>query len=93
MLKAVDYALASTPDSNLEKLHKPSENEKDEPFTESVDGLEVTTGNTVYSSFVWIKKKSTLKLNERHINLFLFLLSSENLLSILLKHSFWGKKT
>ena len=52
MLKAVDYALASTPDSNLEKLHKPSENEKDEPFTESVDGLEVTIGNIVYSSFV-----------------------------------------
>ena len=30
---AVDYALASTPDSDLEELNKPSENKKDEPFT------------------------------------------------------------
>ena len=27
LLKAVDYALASTPDSDLEELDKPSENE------------------------------------------------------------------
>ena len=58
MLKAVGYALASTPDSDLEKLHKPSENEKDEPFTESVDAVEVTIRKIVHSSFVWIKKKT-----------------------------------
>ena len=52
MLKAVGYALASTPDSDLEKLHKPSENEKDEPFTESVDAVEVTIRKIVHSSFV-----------------------------------------
>ena len=50
LLRAVDYVLASTPDSYLEELGKPSENEKDEPFTEAVDqhnALEVTIGNIV----------------------------------------------
>ena len=50
LLSVVDYALASTPDSDLEELEKPSENEKDKPFTEAVDQhdvLEVTIGNIV----------------------------------------------
>ena len=50
MPRAVDYALASTPDSDWGELDKPSENEKDEPFTEAVDQhdtLEVTIGNIV----------------------------------------------
>ena len=40
--------LALTPDSDLEELDKPSENKKDEPFTEAInqhDALEVTIGN------------------------------------------------
>ena len=48
LLRAVDYVLASFPDSDLEEIDKPSENEKDEPFTEAVDqydAFEVTIGN------------------------------------------------
>ena len=50
MLRSVDYALASIPDSDLEVLDKPSENKKDELFTEAVDEddtSEVTIGNVV----------------------------------------------
>ena len=46
LLRAVDYAKASTPD--LEELDEPSENEKDESFTGAVDqhdALEVSIGN------------------------------------------------
>ena len=49
--RAVDYALASNPDSDLNKLNKPNENEKDEPFTEAVvqhDALQITIGNILY---------------------------------------------
>ena len=45
MLRTVDYALASTPDSGLEELDKQSKNGKEEPFMEAVDqhdALEVT---------------------------------------------------
>ena len=59
MLRAVDYALASTPDSDSEELDKPSDNEKDEPFTEAVDQhdiLEVTTGNIVVVLYELRKK-------------------------------------
>ena len=48
LLRAVDYVLASFPDSDLEEIDKPSQNEKDEPFTEAVDqydAFEVTIGN------------------------------------------------
>ena len=60
LLRAVDYALALTPDSDLEKLYKPRENKKDEPFTEAVDrydALEVTIGNTVVVLYEVSKKK------------------------------------
>ena len=59
MLRAVDYALASTPDSDLEELDKPSENKKDEAFTEAFeqyDALEVTIGN-ILVVFYELKKK------------------------------------
>ena len=65
LLRAVHYVLASFPDSDLEEIDKPSENEKDEPFTEAVDqydAFEVTIGNKYWSnycsSFVPIKKKT-----------------------------------
>ena len=60
LLKAVNYVLASTPDSDLEELDKPSENEKDEPFTEAVDqhdALEVTIGNIVVVLYKLRKKQ------------------------------------
>ena len=60
MLRAVDYALASTPDSDSEELDKPSDNEKDEPFTEAVDQhdtLEVTIGNIVVVLYELRKKQ------------------------------------
>ena len=60
MLRAVDYALASTPDPDLEELDKPSKDEKDEPFTEAVDqydGLEVTIGNIVVVLYQLRKKQ------------------------------------
>ena len=60
MLRAVNYALASTPDSHLEELDKPSENEKDEHFTEAVDqydALEVTIGNIVVVLYKSRKKQ------------------------------------
>ena len=60
MLRAADYTLASTPDSDLEELDKPSENEKDEPFTEAVDqhdALEVTIGNIVVVLYELRKKQ------------------------------------
>ena len=59
LLRAVDYALASNPDSDLDKLDKPSENKKDEPFTEAVDqygALEVTIGNIVVVLYQLRKK-------------------------------------
>ena len=59
MLRGVDYALASTPDSDLEELDKPSENEKNEPFTEAVDqhdALKVTIGNIVVVLYELRKK-------------------------------------
>ena len=55
MLRAVDYALASNPDSDL-----PSENKKDEPFTEAVDqydALEVTIGNIIVVLYELRKKQ------------------------------------
>ena len=54
LLWAVDYALASTPDSDLEELDKPSENEKDEPFTEAVDQNDVKKKNS-WNIWVWFK--------------------------------------
>ena len=54
LLRAVDYVLASFPDSDLEEIDKPSENEKDEPFTEAVDqydAFEVTIGNKYWSNY------------------------------------------
>ena len=60
LLRAIDYALASTPDSDLEELDKPSESEKDEPFTEAVDhydALEVTIGNIVVVLYEFRKKQ------------------------------------
>ena len=60
LLRAADYTLASTPDSDLEELDKPSENEKDEPFTEAVDqqdALEVTIGNIVKVLYKLRKKQ------------------------------------
>ena len=60
MLRAVDYALASTPDSDLEELDKPTENKKDKPFTEAVDqhdALEVTVGNIVLVLYELRKKQ------------------------------------
>ena len=60
LLRAVDYALASTPDSDLEELDKSSENKKDEPFTEAVDqydALEVTIGNIVVVLYELRKKQ------------------------------------
>ena len=60
LLRAVDYALASTPDSDSEELDKPSDNEKDEPFTEAVDQhdiLEVTIGNIVVVLYELRKKQ------------------------------------
>ena len=45
LLRTVDYALASTPDSGLEELDKQSKSGKEEPFMEAVDqhdALEVT---------------------------------------------------
>ena len=60
MLRSVDYALASIPDSDLEVLDKPSENKKDELFTEAVDEhdtLEVTIGNFVVVLYELRKKQ------------------------------------
>ena len=60
MLRAVDYELASNPDSDLDKLDKPSENERDEPFTEIVDQydtLEVIIGNIVVVLYKLRKKQ------------------------------------
>ena len=59
LLRGVDYALVSTPDSDLEELDKPSENEKNEPFTEAVDqhdALKVTIGNIVVVLYELRKK-------------------------------------
>ena len=52
--------LASTPASDLEELDTPSENEKDEPFTEAInqhDALEVTIGNIVVVLYELRKKQ------------------------------------
>ena len=60
MLRAVDYALASTPDSDLEELDEQIETEKDETFTEAVDqhdALEVTVGNIVVVLYELRKKQ------------------------------------
>ena len=61
MLRAVDYALASTPDSDLEEIDKPTENKKDKPpFTEAADqhdALEVTIGNIVVVLYELRKKQ------------------------------------
>ena len=60
MLRAVDSELASNPDSDLDKLDKPSENERDEPFTEVVDqydALEVIIGNIVVVLYKLRKKQ------------------------------------
>ena len=60
MLRAVDYVLASTPDSDLEERDKPSKNKKDEPLTEAIDqldALEVTIGNMVVVLYELRKKQ------------------------------------
>ena len=60
MLRVVDYALASTPDSDLEELDEQIETEKDETFTEAVDqhdALEVTVGNIVVVLYELRKKQ------------------------------------
>ena len=60
MLRAVDYAKASTPDSDLEELDEPSENEKDKHFTGAVDqhdALEVSIGNIVVALYELRKKQ------------------------------------
>ena len=60
LLRAVDYAVESTPDSDMEELDKPSEDKKDEPFTEAVgqyDALEVTIGNIVVVLYKLRKKQ------------------------------------
>ena len=52
--------LASTPASDLEELDTPSENEKDEPFTEAInqhDALEVTIGNIAVVLYELRKKQ------------------------------------
>ena len=69
LLRAVDYALASTPDSDSEELDKPSDNEKDEPFTEAVDQhdiLEVTTGNIVVVLYELRKKVEIFRCGSKY---------------------------